>query len=40
MGPLSEPSMPDLPGLDRFAGTVFHSARWDHDHDLAASAWR
>jgi cation diffusion facilitator CzcD-associated flavoprotein CzcO len=25
---------PDIPGLDAFAGTVFHSARWDHDHDL------
>ena len=34
MGPLTEPSIPDLPGLDRFQGTVFHSARWDHDHDL------
>ena len=34
-GPLSEPTVPDLPGLDSFAGTVFHSARWDHGHDLA-----
>jgi cation diffusion facilitator CzcD-associated flavoprotein CzcO len=34
MGPLSEPSVPDLPGLADFAGTTFHSARWDHDHDL------
>lgn len=25
---------PDIPGLDDFAGTVFHSARWDHGHDL------
>lgn len=33
-GPLSEPAIPSLPGLDRFAGTVFHSARWEHDHDL------
>jgi cation diffusion facilitator CzcD-associated flavoprotein CzcO len=33
-GSLSEPSTPDLPGLDRFKGTVFHSARWRHDHDL------
>jgi cation diffusion facilitator CzcD-associated flavoprotein CzcO len=33
-GPLSEPAIPALPGLDRFAGKVFHSARWDHDHDL------
>jgi cation diffusion facilitator CzcD-associated flavoprotein CzcO len=34
MGPLTEPSIPDLPGLDRFEGKAFHSARWDHDHDL------
>ena len=33
-GALADPSIPDLPGLDRFAGTVFHSARWDHEHDL------
>jgi cation diffusion facilitator CzcD-associated flavoprotein CzcO len=33
-GPLSEPSTPDLPGLDTFAGTTFHTARWNHDHDL------
>ena len=25
---------PDIPGLENFAGTVFHSAQWDHDHDL------
>ena len=34
-GALSEPAIPDLPGLDSFEGTVFHSANWDHDHDLA-----
>jgi cation diffusion facilitator CzcD-associated flavoprotein CzcO len=34
MGGLSEPALPDIPGLDRFGGTVFHSAEWDHDHDL------
>jgi len=34
MGALSEPAAPDLPGLDTFEGTTFHSARWDHDHDL------
>jgi cation diffusion facilitator CzcD-associated flavoprotein CzcO len=33
-GGLSEPSIPDLPGLAGFAGTAFHSAGWDHDHDL------
>jgi cation diffusion facilitator CzcD-associated flavoprotein CzcO len=34
-GPLSDPSVPDVPGLDGFPGKVFHSARWDHDYDLA-----
>ncbi len=34
MGPLSDPKMPELPGLESFEGTVFHSARWNHDHDL------
>jgi cation diffusion facilitator CzcD-associated flavoprotein CzcO len=33
-GPLSEPSIPDIPGLRDFEGTVFHSATWNHDHDL------
>jgi cation diffusion facilitator CzcD-associated flavoprotein CzcO len=35
MGPLTAPRIPDLPGLDAFEGTVFHSARWDHDHDVS-----
>jgi cation diffusion facilitator CzcD-associated flavoprotein CzcO len=34
-GALSEPSVPALPGLDSFEGTTFHSATWDHGHDLA-----
>ncbi|RNL85528.1 flavin-containing monooxygenase [Halostreptopolyspora alba] len=33
-GALCEPSLPDIPGLPEFQGTVFHSARWNHDHDL------
>ena len=33
-GPLSDPALPDIRGLDTFQGTVFHSARWRHDHDL------
>jgi cation diffusion facilitator CzcD-associated flavoprotein CzcO len=33
-GPLSAPSVPALPGLDSFTGTAFHSAEWDHEHDL------
>ncbi|MHA6793134.1 flavin-containing monooxygenase [Pseudonocardia bannensis] len=33
-GALHEPSVPEIEGLDRFAGTAFHSAQWDHSHDL------
>ena len=33
-GPWHEPVYPDLPGLERFEGTTFHSSRWDHGHDL------
>jgi cation diffusion facilitator CzcD-associated flavoprotein CzcO len=36
VGALSEPSIPPIPGVERFEGTVFHSARWNHDHDLTA----
>ena len=34
MGPLAEPSIPDVPGLDEFQGEMWHSARWDHGSDL------
>ena len=33
-GALADPTYPDIPGLDSFAGTVMHSARWDSSHDL------
>ncbi len=33
-GALSEPYIPDIPGAASFAGTTFHSAQWDHAHDL------
>ena len=33
-GALADPAIPDLPGLERFRGNAFHSARWDHAHDL------
>jgi cation diffusion facilitator CzcD-associated flavoprotein CzcO len=33
-GPLSDPKIPDIPGIEDFPGRVFHSARWDHDYDL------
>jgi 4-hydroxyacetophenone monooxygenase len=35
VGQLNRPKLPDLPGIDRFAGEWFHSARWDHVVDLA-----
>ena len=34
-GGLTEPKLPAVPGLDSFAGAMFHSARWDHGHDLS-----
>ena len=33
-GQLNRPRVPDLAGLDRFTGPMWHSARWDHDVDL------
>lgn len=33
-GYLHEPIVPGIPGLRDFPGKVFHSSRWDHDHDL------
>lgn len=33
-GPLSHPAVPPIRGLRRFEGKIFHSAEWDHDHDL------
>lgn len=33
-GQLSRPSYPEIPGREAFAGTAFHSASWDHGHDL------
>lgn len=35
VGQLSRPAYPDLPGLDQFAGSCFHSARWEHECDLS-----
>jgi len=33
-GPLSRPALPRLAGIERFAGKLFHSARWDHGYAL------
>ena len=34
-GQLNRPFTPEIPGLAGFAGTAFHSARWNHACDLA-----
>jgi cation diffusion facilitator CzcD-associated flavoprotein CzcO len=34
-GGLSEPKLPEIKGIDAFAGEVFHTARWNHDVDLS-----
>ena len=34
-GPLSQPQVPDIPGLAGFPGEAFHTAQWRHDVDLA-----
>ena len=33
-GFLSQPHMPDIPGITGFAGKVIHTAAWDDDYDL------
>jgi cation diffusion facilitator CzcD-associated flavoprotein CzcO len=35
VGFLNVPRYPDWPGLDDFEGPRFHTARWEHQHDLA-----
>ena len=34
-GALSRPSIPKVPGLEKFEGKMFHSAEWDHAYPLA-----
>ncbi|MFM9272333.1 flavin-containing monooxygenase [Pseudarthrobacter sp. NKDBFgelt] len=34
-GVLSKPAIPNIPGLESFEGTAFHSARWRHDLSLS-----
>ena len=34
-GQLTRPALPEIPGRDTFAGPAWHSARWDHDTELA-----
>ncbi|GAA3536700.1 NAD(P)/FAD-dependent oxidoreductase [Nonomuraea rosea] len=34
VGQLNRPRLPDIAGMPDFEGESFHSARWNHDHDL------
>jgi cation diffusion facilitator CzcD-associated flavoprotein CzcO len=38
VGMFNEVAIPDIPGLESFAGTQFHSARWRRDHDVSGEA--
>lgn len=36
VGGLVNPALPNIPGLDSFGGTAFHTARWRHDVNLSS----
>lgn len=33
-GPMHQPRLPRIKGMESFTGASFHSARWDHSYDL------
>lgn len=33
-GPITEPQIPQIKGIESFKGEMFHSARWNHQYDL------
>jgi 4-hydroxyacetophenone monooxygenase len=33
-GLFSTPRLPDIPGIERFRGSIFHTTAWNHDFDL------
>jgi cation diffusion facilitator CzcD-associated flavoprotein CzcO len=35
VGGLVDPALPDIKGLESFGGELFHTARWNHEVDLA-----
>ncbi len=37
IGTFTTPFVPEIDGLGSFAGPCFHSARWEHEHDLAGT---
>ena len=37
VGSLNRPKLPDIPGMDSFAGPSFHSSRWPDDLDITGT---
>ncbi len=35
IGPLCEPNLPDIKGINDFGGKIIHTARWDSSYDFA-----
>ncbi|MCP5056188.1 MAG: NAD(P)/FAD-dependent oxidoreductase [bacterium] len=35
VGGLVDPAMPEIKGIQSFTGELFHTARWNHEYDLA-----
>jgi 4-hydroxyacetophenone monooxygenase len=35
VGQLNRPKLPDIPGREDYRGVAFHSAEWEHEHDLS-----
>ena len=35
VGGLVDPALPDIKGMQSYSGELFHTARWNHDYDLA-----
>jgi 4-hydroxyacetophenone monooxygenase len=37
VGQLNRPRLPQIPGLEKFEGPAFHTARWDHEAKIAGA---
>jgi cyclohexanone monooxygenase len=37
LGPLAQPKLPGIPGIESFKGKAFHTSRWDYDYTGGSS---
>ena len=37
-GPLNQPKLPGIPGVEEFEGHSFHASRWDYDYTGGSSS--